>query len=40
MKGVCVIRLWCVKYVKKMERWDGYGIKKREDERLGVENRI
>ena len=22
------------------ERWSGYGIEKREDERLGVENRI
>ena len=40
MKGVCVIRLWWVEYVEKMERWNGYGIEKREDERLGVENRI
>ena len=23
-----------------MKRWNGYGIEKREDERLGVENRI
>ena len=40
MMNVCVIRLGCVKYVEKMKRWNGYEIEKREDERLGVENRI
>ena len=37
---MCVIRLGWVKYIEKMKRWNGYGIEKREDERVGVENRI
>ena len=35
-----MIQLGWVKYVEKMKRWNGYEIEKREDERLGVENRI